>query len=245
MIHFFKQKPFLQDLIPNNYVDIHSHLLPGIDDGATNIDDTNILINGLKEIGFEKFITTPHVMGEVWNNSKSDIEEKYTTTLSQLKIPKTENVLKVAAEYMIDIEFRELIKRETLLTLKGNYVLVEISYLNPPFQLHETLNELQTAGYQPILAHPERYNFYHHSIKEYKRLKDIGCLFQLNLLSTVGYYGERISKISELLIENGLIDFVGSDVHHLKHLESLKKRVVIKKHDYLSSVIQNNTFFNF
>ncbi len=245
MIHFFKQKPFLQDLIPNNYVDIHSHLLPGIDDGAATIDDTTNLIKSLKELGFEKFITTPHIMGEVWNNSKLDIEEKYKTTLSNLTIPKIENDLKVAAEYMIDNEFRELFKKESLLTLRDNYVLVEMSYLNPPFQLHETLNELQTAGYQPILAHPERYNFYHNSINEYKKLKDIGCLFQLNLLSTVGYYGERISKISEFLIENGLIDFVGSDVHHVKHLESLKKRVVIKKHDYLTSIIQNNSFFNF
>lgn len=245
MIHFFKKKPFLQDLIPNNYVDIHSHLLPGIDDGAVTIEDSITLLKGLKEIGFEKFITTPHVMAEVWNNSKSAIEEKHKATLAQLVLPKFENNLKVAAEYMIDIEFRELLKKEPLLTLKDNYVLVEMSYLNPPFQLHETLNELQSAGYQPVLAHPERYNFYHNSINEYKKLKDIGCLFQLNILSTVGYYGQKISKISEFLIDNGYIDFVGSDVHHTKHLENLKKRVLIKNHENLSQIFKNNSFFNF
>ena len=245
MIHFFKKKPFLQDLIPNNYVDIHSHLLPGIDDGATSIDDTNNLILGLKEMGFEKFITTPHIMGEVWKNTKSSIEGKYNATLSQLTIPKIDTDLKVAAEYMIDIEFRELLKKEPLLTLRDNYVLVEMSYLNPPFQLHETLNELQSAGYLPILAHPERYNFYHNAINEYKKLKDIGCLFQLNMLSTVGYYGLGVSKISEFLIDNGYIDFVGSDVHHTKHLENIKKRVLLKNHENLAQIFKNNSFFNF
>ena len=106
-------------------------------------------------------------------------------------------------------------------------------------------NELQSAGYQPVLAHPERYNFYHNSINEYKKLKDIGCLFQLNILSTVGYYGQKISKISDFLIDNGYIDFVGSDVHHTKHLENLKKRVLIKNHDNLSQIFKNNSFFNF
>ena len=245
MIHFFKQKPFLQDLIPNNYVDIHSHLLPGIDDGAVTLEDTTKLINGLKEVGFEKFITTPHVMGEVWRNSKADIEQKHKNTVTQLSIPKIESNLKVAAEYMMDIEFRELLKKEPLLTLKDNYVLVEMSYLNPPFQLHETLNDLQSAGYQPILAHPERYNFYHNSTHEYKKLKDIGCLFQLNMLSTVGYYGTKVSKISEYLIDNGYIDFVGSDVHHTKHLENIKKRVLIKNNDSLCEIFKNNSFFNF
>lgn len=245
MIHFFKQKPFLQDLIPSNYVDIHSHLLPGIDDGATSLVDTTTLIEGMQQVGITKFITTPHVMGEVWRNSRTQIEEKCDDTILQLTIPTIKDRFKAAAEYMIDEEFRALFKSESLLTLKDNYVLVEMSYLNPPIQLHLILNELQTAGYQPILAHPERYNFYHNYFKEYKRLKEIGCLFQLNILSTVGYYGLGVSKTSELLIENGLIDFVGTDVHHQKHLDCLKKRVIIKKHDYLTPIMENNSLFNF
>lgn len=245
MIHFFKQKPFLQDLIPSNYVDIHSHLLPGIDDGATSLVDTTTLIEGMQQIGITKFITTPHVMGEVWRNSRTQIEEKCDDTILQLTIPTIKDRFKAAAEYMIDEEFRALFKSESILTLKDNYVLVEMSYLNPPIQLHLILNELQTAGYQPILAHPERYNFYHNYFKEYKRLKEIGCLFQLNILSTVGYYGLGVSKTSELLIENGLIDFVGTDVHHQKHLDCLKKRVIIKKHDYLTPIMENNSLFNF
>jgi tyrosine-protein phosphatase YwqE len=245
LIHIFKRKPFLQDLICDDYIDIHSHLLPAIDDGSKTIEETINLINTLEEIGFKKFITTPHVMAEVWNNSKLEIEEKCSQTIAKITVPKIETRFKAAAEYMIDSEFSALFKKETLLTIKENYVLVEMSYLNPPFQLHETLNDLQTAGYQPILAHPERYNFYQSRLEEYKKLKDIGCLFQLNLLSTVGYYGPKVAKTTELLLKNGLIDFVGSDVHHKKHVESLKRRIIVNHHNSLTALFKNNSIFDF
>ena len=246
LIHFFKQKrPYLRDLIPDNFIDIHSHLLPGIDDGATSMEDTMNLINGLEEIGFKKFITTPHIMSDVWQNTPALINEKLSATISELKVPNINNRLKAAAEYMIDSEFIELIKNKSLLTLKDNYVLVEMSYLNPPIQLYDILFELQLSGYQPVLAHPERYNFYHNSIDEYKKLKNAGCLFQLNMLSTTGYYGERVAKVADSLLQNGLISFIGSDVHHNRHLEYMHKKIVLKNHEYLTSIFQNNSFFDF
>ncbi|MCF6129910.1 histidinol phosphatase [Flavobacterium sp. AS60] len=245
MIHFFKQKPYLRDLIPNNYIDIHSHLLPGIDDGAVTITDTENLIKGLQEIGFKKFITTPHVMSDVWKNTSSQINEKLSTTIQELKILNVNVPIKAAAEYMMDAEFRELFKKERLLTLKENYVLVEISYLSPPIQLYEILYELQTCGYQPVLAHPERYSFYHHSMNDYKKLKNIGCLFQLNMLSTTGYYGEHVAKVSNTLVKEGLIDFIGSDVHHSRHLEAMHKKIVLKNYEYLTPIFQNNSIFDF
>jgi tyrosine-protein phosphatase YwqE len=245
LIHFFKPKPFLCDLIPNDHIDIHSHLLPGIDDGATSLEDTVTLIEGLKQLGIEKFITTPHIMGEVWKNTRSQVEEKLKTTVSEIEIPNIKDNFKAAAEYMIDAEFKELFSNGKLLTLKENFVLVEISYLNPPIQLFDTLFELQLAGYQPVLAHPERYPFYHHSINNYKKLKKAGCFFQLNMLSVTGYYGERVAKISEILLKERLIDFIGSDVHHSRHLEQLQKKIVLKNGDYLSPIFQNNAIFNF
>lgn len=247
MIHFFKpKKPFLRDLIPDNFVDIHSHLLPGIDDGAAGIDDTATLINGLEEIGFKKFLTTPHIMGEVWKNTSDSINEKLVSTISELKVPNIGSRLKAAAEYMMDIEFSELFKKEKLLTLKDNYVLVEMSYLNPPIQLFEILFELQVAGYQPVLAHPERYNFYHEpTLSHYRKLKQVGCKFQLNMLSSTGYYGERVAKTADLLLKHGLIDFVGSDVHHNRHLEYMHKKIVLKNHEFLTPIFQNNSFFDF
>jgi tyrosine-protein phosphatase YwqE len=246
LIHFFKQKPYLRDLIPDNHVDIHSHLLPGIDDGASTIEDTADLIEGLEEIGIKKFITTPHVMSDMWKNTAKQIEDKKNNTLQSLNIPNIKERFKAAAEYMIDAEFRELFKNEPLLTLKENYVLVEMSYLSPPIQLYDILFELQVAGYQPVLAHPERYNFYHHSnLQDYKKLKKAGCYFQLNMLSTTGYYGENVAKIANSLLKEGLIDFIGSDVHHLRHLEGLNKRVVLKNYEHLTPIFQNNAIFDF
>ena len=246
MIHFFKQKnPFLRDLIPDNFVDIHSHLLPRIDDGATCIEDTECLIKGLEKVGIKKFVTTPHVMGEVWKNTSLEITKKLSTTIHELMIPGIDKHLKAAAEYMIDEEFRELFKKERLLTLKENYVLVEMSYISPSLQLYDILFELQSAGYQPILAHPERYTFYHNNFDEYKKLKKQGCLFQLNLLSTVGYYGSNVSKIADQLLKNNMIDFVGSDVHHLIHINSFNMNITIKNKNQLVASIANNSFFTF
>jgi len=243
LFYFNKKSTYLKDIIPNDYTDIHSHLLPGIDDGSKDIENTLKLIIELKKIGFCNFITTPHVMEHVWENTKTKIEDTLATTLCHLKVNNINNSFKAAAEYMLDDNFRRLFQEEKLLTLKENYVLVEMSYINAPLQLYNIIFELQIAGYQPILAHPERYNFYHKNLQEYKKLKHAGCLFQMNLLSSVGYYGPMVAKTADYLLKNSLIDFVGSDVHHMKHVESFHKKIVLKNLDQLKEAFQNNIFF--
>ena len=246
MLIFKKNSVLLKDLIPEDYVDIHSHLLPGIDDGAKNIEHTNILISQLKSIGIRHFITTPHIINSVWNNTIESIQKTYLTTLPMLENEMGEENIKPAAEYMLDSFFYDLVKNEIpLLTLKENYVLVEMSYLNPPLQLYDFIFELQLAGYKPILAHPERYAFYFNNFKEFYKLKKVGCLFQLNLLSTVGYYGKDVAGISQKLLDNDLYDFVGSDVHHENHIKAFSHRVILKNHQNLRNVIANNVFFKF
>jgi len=186
LIHFFKQnKPILKDLIPDNFVDIHSHLLPGIDDGATSIEDSISLVNQMSEIGFKNIITTPHIFTSVWNNSEKNIIDKHQETLKKIENVCNVSSFTAAAEYMMDASFFKRIESEKLLTIKDNYILIEMSYLSPPIQLYEIIFEIQLAGYNPILAHPERYLFFHYNFKEYEKLKKAGCLFQLNLLSTV------------------------------------------------------------
>jgi protein-tyrosine phosphatase len=243
VIFFNKKKPFLKDLIPNDFIDIHSHLLPGIDDGANTIEDSLRLINVLKDIGFSEFITTPHVIKNVWDNSRIIIEETLKSTCNSLTSNNITNSFKAAAEYMLDESFRNLFEDGNLLTLKENYVLVEMSYLNPPLNLYDIIFNLQVSGYKPVLAHPERYNFFHSNVNEYKRLKKVGCLFQMNLLSSVGYYGPEVAKAADYLLENKMIDFVGSDVHHDKHLSFFEKKIVLKNLDPLKEALQNNIFF--
>ena len=151
--------------------------------------------------------------------------------------------LQAASEYFIDEHFVELFKTQPLLTLKDNYVLVEMSYLNPPIPLHEYLFELQLAGYQPILAHPERYVYYHHNFNDYEKLKKMGCYFQVNLLSTVGYYGKDVAIAADKLLQADMINFAGSDIHHKQHIDSFKRKTVIKSNKQLEKVIENNQFF--
>ncbi len=120
-----------------------------------------------------------------------------------------------------------------------------MSYLNPPIQLTEFIYSLQVEGYTPILAHPERYLFYHNDFESYKKLKKSGCLFQLNLLSTVGYYGGHVVEVSDKLLKNGFIDFVGSDVHHKNHVDAFNGKIVIKEMAPLEEAIKNNQLFRF
>ena len=244
MLFFKKNKPLLKDLIPNDYIDIHSHLLPGIDDGSTSIEDTISLISQLKAIGVKEFITTPHIINSVWNNTKQSIELKHNETLLLLKKEDETLSLKPAAEYMLDSYFFEMIKRgEPLLTLKDNYILVEMSYLNSPNQLYDMIFELQMAGYIPVLAHPERYLFYYNNFDEYYKLKRAGCLFQLNLLSTVGYYGIGVSTLTQKLLTKEMYNFVGSDVHHENHIKAFDNKIVLKNYTNLISLIENNKIF--
>ncbi len=245
MLSFLKPKTVLKDLIPDNYVDIHSHLLPGIDDGAKNIEESQFLISELRKIGVSKFITTPHIFSGVWDNTKENILSNYNATKLLFSENKTEIKLNVAAEYLLNDHLVTLLDRNEILTLKDNYVLVEMSYINPPIQLYDIIFKIQIAGYIPILAHPERYAFYHKSTDEYKKLKKSGCLFQLNLLSTVGYYGSEVMKTANLLLTSGMIDYVGSDVHHKQHINAFYSKLLIKDSLTLVEAINNNHSFNF
>lgn len=245
MISFFKTKPYLRDLLSDNYIDIHSHLLPGIDDGAKTITDTIKLVNAFEEIGISQFITTPHINHYVWNNSSEIISNKQQESKLILEEKNIKVPFEAAAEYFMDDWFENHFKNEKLLTLKDNYVLVEISYQNAPIQLYKTLFELQVAGYKPVLAHPERYLYYRKDFSEFEKLKKAGCLFQLNLLSTVGYYGERITKIADELLKKGMYDFSGTDVHHMKHIASFNEKTKIESILNLKEVIGNNQVFKF
>ena len=243
MFFFSKPKPSLADLIPDGYIDIHSHLVPGIDDGAKDPEDSTRLIRQLQEYGFSQFITTPHVLTGVWNNTRQGITETAEKHIPYLKEQGIHAPYKAAAEYLMDDTFLKLFGNEELLTIKDKYVLVEMSYLNPPMQLYTILFELQIAGYKPILAHPERYVFNYNNYAEYEKMKRAGCLFQINLLSVTGYYGKGAFEIGKKLLDDGMIDFAGSDAHHTRHVESFKNKVLLKETKQLETALKNNALF--
>jgi tyrosine-protein phosphatase YwqE len=240
---FSKNKAVLKDLIPDHHVDIHSHLLPGIDDGARTFADSLRLTQSLQSLGITQIITTPHIIQHVWDNNQEDIDSLCKITKTNLSNKNINIPFQAAAEYLMDDQFVQLFQSQNLLTLKDNYVLVEMSYINAPIQLYTILFDLQLAGYIPVLAHPERYLFYQNNFEEYKRLKRAGCLFQLNLLAVVGYYGCQISKTAEKLLAASLYDYVGSDVHHDNHIKAFSQKIIIRDIVPLQEIIKNNQFF--
>ena len=243
MFSIFKSKPKLSDLIPEGTIDIHSHLLPGIDDGATDISNTIKLLEGIRKIGFTKCIATPHTLPEIWENTSDGIKETFHTTKQNLEEPFQTMLHHAASEYMINEAFLERLQTEPLLTIKDNIVLIEMSYMNPPLALKEIIFEIQLKGYQPLLAHPERYLFYHQNTKMYKTLKDLDVKFQLNLLSSVGYYGSSVATAADFLLKENYIDFVGTDVHHMKHIGAFENKIIIKSEGPLRSAIESNSYF--
>lgn len=243
MFGIFIKKNYLKDCLPNGYVDIHSHTLPSIDDGAKTIANTKFLLKSMIDLGFEKVITTPHTIAQLYPNTSEGIIETYNKV--KLALPEETSRLnyQVASEYMIDEDIASRIKQESLLTLKDRYVLVEMSYINPPIFLDEVIFQLVSKGYIPVLAHPERYNFYHKDFSAYRILKKAGCKFQLNLLSATGYYGSRIAETANQLLKENMYDFSGSDIHHDKHIEAFSNKLLIKEVEKFKSLLENNTEF--
>lgn len=244
MFFFKKKEKQISDFFTDNFVDIHSHLLPGIDDGAKDLNKSIELIKKMNLLGIKNFITTPHVLGDVYPNSSETIKAKLVEVKKELNRLDLNGInISAAAEYMLDEQFLELLKKDDILTLKNNYILVEMSYFNPPINLYEILFEIQLKGYKPILAHPERYNFYHNEFDNYYKLKKAGCLFQLNFLSLSLQYGKYVQKTSHKLLNLDMYDFIGSDTHHSKHLDILENILTKKNKLKLESLLKRNSQF--
>jgi tyrosine-protein phosphatase YwqE len=207
---------------PKGWTEIHCHVLPGIDDGSPDVETSVNLVKGLKSLGCNHIIATPHIIGDMYRNNRETISGAANKLQKALDAEGIEIGLSFAAEYMMDDYFMQLLKNEeSLLCYKDKYLLTEFSYAVPPTHVEEISFEINTRGYQPILAHPERYNYFHQNFEQYERLKDLGFLFQLNLPSLTGYYGKPVWKIANQLIKKGMIDFAGSDTHHERHLHAL------------------------
>lgn len=237
---FFTHKIPLNEFFPKEFVDIHSHLLPGIDDGAKSMDESLDLIQGLIQMGFTRLITTPHIYGSVWPNTPEIIRSKAMLLQEEIQSRKLPVSLSFAAEYMLDEKFMQYLDTSSLLTIKNKYVLIEFPNFQAPLQLHAILFKLNSMGYEPILAHPERYTYFENTLNQIEELKEIGCLFQLNLLSLAKHYGTNVYETAIKLLKAGVIDFVGTDAHRKYHLETLKK-ITSKKHRKLLEIpFQNN-----
>lgn len=216
---FFKRKPAHSDFSAIG-TDMHSHLVPGVDDGAKDVQDSIQLITGLKELGFSHLITTPHTLQDIHPNTKDTLQAGHA--LLEGKLPEGMQ-FNLSSEYYLDEQFLNQLEAGAVMPMPGNRLLIEFSQISRPHDLEEQIFDLGIKGYQVILAHPERYLFFHKQFDYYKRLKEMGVEFQVNAMSLTPHYGERINVIAQKLIDKDYIDFIGTDIHQLRHLDSLKK----------------------
>ena len=209
------------------HTDIHSHLIPGIDDGAPTLQAAISLIRGMASLGFKKIITTPHIMWEMYPNKAEDILNRLSEVKEALIKEKIEVSIEAAAEYFLDEHTKKMVEgKERLLTISGHMVLVEFSMASPPLDLKEILFEMQLQGYQPVIAHPERYTYNERNKGFFDELKAAGYLFQLNLLSLAGFYGKGPVELANYFIKKDYYDLAGTDLHSPRHLEVLKNPAI-------------------
>ncbi|MEC7864027.1 MAG: CpsB/CapC family capsule biosynthesis tyrosine phosphatase [Bacteroidota bacterium] len=221
--------------------DIHSHFIPGIDDGSPDMGTTMNLIQEMQKLGFSKVITSPHVMSDFYKNSSDTILKGLTAVRTELKEQNINMEIDAVAEYYLDYDFEQKIGKEKFLTFGDDYILVELSFMEASKNLFDIIFKLQLEGYKVVLAHPERYHYF--QMKDYKDLVTRGVLLQINWLSLIGYYSSQIKNITEDLIAQDMVSFLGTDCHNMNHA-ALYKKCQTKKawHDlYNSGKLLNST----
>ncbi len=201
--------------------DMHSHIIPGIDDGARTVDDSIALAKRFKALGYRKLIATPHIMADYFRNTPDTIRRGLDILREGLLQNEIDLEVDAAAEYYMDETFEKKVREKTVLTFGDNFLLFELSFINYPANINDMIKLMQDNGYRPVLAHPERYPYFHGSVDNYSRIKDQDCLLQTNAIALTGYYGTGPKTLAEEMIENNLVDFIGSDMHHLRHADAL------------------------
>jgi tyrosine-protein phosphatase YwqE len=220
---------------------VHSHFIPGIDDGAPTIEASLELLRAMHGLGYGKVVTTPHSMADGYRNLPEVILgglEKLRRAVKEQEIPIE---VEAAAEYYLDHELQEKATAQKLLTFGSDMVLFELPFISEPAVLLTAVFEMQTQGFRPVLAHPERYQFWYSDMGTMEKLKDRGVLFQLNIIALMGAYGPAAKKQAEKIADRGWYEFLGSDCHSMKHIEAMQ---VALTEPYLHKLIDGGKLLN-
>lgn len=223
MFEFFSKKNFLVDRL-EHFVDIHNHVLPGIDDGAKDVSESVELLKAFQELGIISLYTTPHIFPQLYPNDPESISTAHDKLMEALITEEMTGIsLKLAAEHMVDDSFEEMLSTDKHMSLKGEFLLFEMSFLQPPINFDQAVMAINRKRLTPILAHPERYHFLHSRSRTFERYMNQGILLQVNLLSLGEHYGKDVHKMAWKLMDENLVDFVGSDIHGMRHFQALKQ----------------------
>tara|TARA_R110002126_G_scaffold267119_1_gene410542 strand:- start:329 stop:1069 length:741 start_codon:yes stop_codon:yes gene_type:complete len=245
MFSFFSKKHFLIDHL-EGFIDIHNHILPGIDDGANTVEESIALIKGFGEFGVTDFICTPHIMENYYPNNPTTINSSLSFLKNGLKMNNLDHVhIVAAAEHMIDSGFEKLLEDQKFMPLSKSYLLIEMSYLQASINFNESINKITEIGMFPILAHPERYIYFYNKLNKLQAIKDKGILFQLNILSLSSYYGKEVNSNALKLLKTNMFDFLASDIHNKNQIKVLKEITVSSSILNLITPIIAKTKYNF
>lgn len=222
----FRKKQSLEESgFFRDFTDWHCHILPGVDDGVQPMDEALQILVEYERLGIKKVWLTPHIMEDMPNTTRH-LRERF----NELKAVYQGNVvLNLASENMLDNLFEERLNKNDLLPIgkEGKHLLVETSYFNPPIGLHNIFLRINSKGYFPILAHPERYLYMDEN--EYKQLKAMGVKFQLNLFSILGLYGKDVKEKAKSLMCRRMYEYIGTDLHQVEILNSMLYRKIYPK----------------
>jgi tyrosine-protein phosphatase YwqE len=208
--------------------DMHSHLIPGIDDGSPDVGTSVKLIEGLTELGFKKLITTPHIMQDMYPNKREDILQRCEGLKRDIAAEKMNVRIEAAAEYFLDDNLKKLLaNREPLLSFGDNLVLVEFSMASEPIDFKELLFEMQMQNYQPVIAHPERYVYHERNKEFFEDLKSAGYYFQLNIMALAGAYGKAVNELAKYFIKHQYYELAGTDLHNPHQLAHLHNHSIV------------------
>jgi len=228
VFNFFKKKE------PKNttpiYTDLHSHLLPGLDDGVESFDESIEIITAFSQMGYKKIITTPHIMHDFYNNSAEGITDKLKELRSIVNDEGLDIKIDAAAEYYLDEHLLSNIEDPShqFLTLGQNYLLFETSFMNKPFYLNDFIFKAKSRGFNPILAHPERYAYLQNDHELIDDLILRGVYMQVNINSISGYYSKQVKKMAERMIDQKKVHLLGSDCHNRNHLQVMQSSITEK-----------------
>lgn len=204
-------------------VDVHAHILPHMDDGASGVEQSIAMIRGLMALGYKKIIATPHVMSGFYDNSYEDILQSLSLLRAILKRYNIPVEIEASAEYYLEEKLFRSIARGEVLPFGSNkkYLLFEASFIAKPSYIVESALRIQQAGYIPVLAHPERYISLN-NIDTLTKLLFSGIVFQVNIGSLTGYYSKQAQEIAEILVKKNMVAFFGSNCHNESQLKSIK-----------------------
>ena len=222
MFNWFKKNKSKN--LPPLTVDMHSHLLPGLDDGVATLEEAEQIILSLIQLGYRRIITTPHVMSDAYRNTPEMILGKLETLKEHLQKRSIDIHISAAAEYYLDEALFKMVEaQQPLLTFGQKYLLFETNFLTEPFNLKEFIFLATTRGYKLILAHPERYLYLQNNLAKVQDLLDRGVLMQMNISSLTGYYSKPVQQMAFKLVDRGMIHWLGSDCHHLQHIKLIEQ----------------------